>query len=88
MEEPRVEKLEERKVLTKEEMIKILDELSTLPDFDKLPLPRCYLESKGISEDEYYEPKTLKQVVTEEITKEERMRQRLRKKLEAKKSLE
>lgn len=87
MEEPKTIQLpEERKILSKEEMIKILDELSTLPDFDKLPLPQCYLEAKGISEDEFYQPKTLKEVVNEEFTREERTKMRLRKKLEARKN--
>jgi len=75
--------LEPRKILTKEEIIKILDELSTLPDFEKLPLPQCYLDHKGISEDEYYKPKTLRNIIEQEMTKSDQTRDRLKKKLES-----
>lgn len=73
------------KVLSKEEIYKILDELQLKEDANLLPLPEQYCADRGIDYEDYHKADTLADCIKYNDKRREAMRERLRKKLQDKK---
>jgi iron only hydrogenase large subunit-like protein len=73
------------KILTKEEIYKILDELRLKDDTNLLPLPEQYCADRGIDFEDYHKADTLADSLKYNDKRRELMRDRLRKKLADKK---
>ena len=75
------------KILTKEEIYKILDELNQKEDSFLLQLPEQYCDDRNIDYEERHKPSNLRECLDyKKNRREENMRIRLRKKLEDKKN--
>ena len=73
------------KILSKEEIYKILDEMRTKDDANLLPLPEQYCIDRGIDYEDYHRADTLADSIKYNDKRRELMRERLRKKLQDKK---
>jgi len=73
------------KILTKEEIYKILDEMRLKDDANLLPLPEQYCADRGIDFEDYHKADTLADSLKYNDKRRELMRDRLRKKLADKK---
>jgi len=73
------------KILTREEIFQVLDQMRMMNEGDRLALPEDYCKERGIDYEEYHKPAPLSECITYNERKRQEMRDRLRKKLEDKK---